>query len=64
MGNLNDFFFSFFSLSSEDRITILKNLYDKRMKLTQVSKKLNFTVTKVSGHLQRLSDTKLNHKRF
>ena len=64
MGNLNDFFFSFFSLSSEDRITILKNLYDKRMKLTQVSKKLDFTVTEVSGHLQRLSDTKLNHKRF
>ena len=40
-------------------MSILENLKTERMKLTQVSKKLDITVTEASRHLQRLSDAKL-----
>ena len=45
-----------FELSSNDRINILMELQGHRMKLSQLSRKLDLTVTEASRHLQRLSE--------
>ena len=51
-----------FELSSLDRMNIMKTLLETRLKLSQVSKNLDMTVTEASRHLQRLSDIQLLDK--
>lgn len=48
-----------FELSSMDRLRILNSLQEINLKLSQVSKELDMTVTEASRHLQRLSDIQL-----
>lgn len=48
-----------FELSNEDRLQILMGLKSKSMKLSQVSKKLDYTVQETSRNLNRLVDSKL-----
>ena len=59
MEDLCDLLFEF---SSPERMRIMKSLLAERLKLTQVSKKLDMTVTEASRHLQRLSDIQLIEK--
>jgi len=48
-----------FELSNSERMMIITLLKDERLKLSNVSKKQNITVTETSRHLQRLSDLEL-----
>ena len=48
-----------FELSNEDRLRILIELKEKPIKLSQISKILDFTVQETSRNLTRLSDAKL-----
>ncbi len=48
-----------FELSSAERINILLELRKNVLKMSQVSRKLNMTVTETDRHLQRLSETTL-----
>jgi len=59
MEDLCDLLFEF---SSTERMKILKSLLEERLKLSQVSKNLDITVTEASRHLQRLSDMELIDK--
>jgi predicted transcriptional regulator len=59
MKDLCDLLFEF---SSTDRIKIMNRLIEKRLKLSQVSKNLDMTVTEASRHLQRLSEVQLLDK--
>ncbi|UCD45075.1 MAG: hypothetical protein JSV27_00785, partial [Candidatus Bathyarchaeota archaeon] len=51
-----------FELSSNERMNIMLNLLEERLKLSHVSRKLDMTVTEASRHLQRLSDIQLIEK--
>jgi len=51
-----------FELSSDERMTILKNLLKERLKLSHIAKKQDITATEASRHLQRLSDARLIQK--
>jgi predicted transcriptional regulator len=51
-----------FEFSSAERMNIMQSLLKKRLKLSQVSKNLDMTVTEASRHLQRLSDIQLIEK--
>lgn len=51
-----------FEFSSTERMRIMQSLIDERLKLSQVSKNLEMTVTEASRHLQRLSDLQLIEK--
>jgi predicted transcriptional regulator len=51
-----------FELSSAERINIMLELQRKEMKLSQLSRHLNLTVTETSRHLQRLTQAKLVQK--
>lgn len=51
-----------FELSSAERINIMLELQRNRLKLTQVSRRLDLTVTEASRHLQRLSEAGLIRK--
>lgn len=51
-----------FELSSSERINIMLEIQQKRLKLSNVSKKLDMTVTETSRHLQRLSEARLIEK--
>ncbi len=51
-----------FELSSAERMNILLELQKDRLKLSQLSRKLELTVTEASRHLQRLSEAKLVQK--
>lgn len=51
-----------FELSSAERINIMLTLGGERLKLSQVSQRLDMTVTEASRHLQRLSDVQLIHR--
>jgi predicted transcriptional regulator len=59
MEDLCDLLFEF---SSIDRMNIMKTLLEERLKLSQVSKNLDMTVTEASRHLQRMSDIQLLDK--
>jgi predicted transcriptional regulator len=59
MEDLCDLLFEF---SSTERMKIMKSLIDERLKLSQVSKNLDMTVTEASRHLQRLSDVQMLEK--
>ena len=59
MDDLCDVLFEF---SSTERMRIMKSLLDERLKLSQVSKNLDMTVSEASRHLQRLSDIQLIEK--
>ena len=48
-----------FELSNEDRLNILLTLREQTMRLSHVSKKLDFTVQETSRNTQRLSDAGL-----
>jgi predicted transcriptional regulator len=48
-----------FELSSAERMNIMLEFQSHRMKLSDISRKLDFTVTEASRHLQRLGDAKL-----
>jgi|Deesub1362A_J573_1020465.scaffolds.fasta_scaffold00137_39 DNA-binding transcriptional ArsR family regulator len=48
---------SFYALSSENRIKILKTLKSKRMTLSELSRELNLSKTCVKEHLDVLIDT-------
>jgi predicted transcriptional regulator len=48
-----------FELSSAERINILLEFQNQRMKLSNISRKLSLTVTETSRHLQRLAEAKL-----
>ncbi len=48
-----------FELSSPERITTLRELQENRLKLTQLARKLNLTLTEASRHLQRLTEADL-----
>jgi predicted transcriptional regulator len=52
----------FFELSSAERISIMLELKKKSLKLSQVSRKMDLTVTESSRHLQRLREAKLIQK--
>jgi len=56
MGDLSNLLFE---LSSDERLTILKNLQKEKLKLSQVSQIQDITAPEASRHLQRLSDAKL-----
>ena len=56
MGDLSNLLFE---LSSDERLTILKNLQKEKLKLSQVSQIQDMTAPEASQHLQRLSDAKL-----
>jgi predicted transcriptional regulator len=51
-----------FELSSSERMNVMLELQRQRLKLSQVSKKLDMTVTEASRHLQRLCDSMLVRK--
>lgn len=51
-----------FELSSTERMNILLELQSRKMKLSNISRKLDLTVTEASRHLQRLDDAKLVSK--
>jgi len=51
-----------FEFSSPERMNIMQSLLEERLKLSQVSKNLDMTVTEASRHLQRLSDLQLIEK--
>ena len=51
-----------FEFSSQERMNIMQSLLEERLKLSQVSKNLDMTVTEASRHLQRLSDIQLIEK--
>ena len=48
-----------FELSHEDRVIILKELNERKMKLTQLSNRLDLTVQEVHRQLARLAEEKL-----
>ncbi len=48
-----------FELAGEDRLTILFELKSKPLRLTDLSKKLNFTVQETSRNISRLTESKL-----
>ena len=48
-----------FELSNEDRLVILLQLKQNSMKISHISKKLNFTVQETSRNISRLSETNL-----
>ena len=51
-----------FELSSSERMNIMQSLLQESLKLSQVSQKLDMTVTEASRHLQRLSNIQLVSK--
>ncbi len=51
-----------FELSNAERINILLEFQSRRMKLSNISRKLDLTVTETSRHLQRLGDARLVSK--
>jgi predicted transcriptional regulator len=51
-----------FELSSPERIKLMFELQKNPLKLSQISRKMGFTATEVSRHLQRLRETKLIQK--
>ena len=51
-----------FELSSPERISIMSKLEKDECKLSQLSRKLQLTVTETSRHLQRLNEAKLIQK--
>lgn len=51
-----------FELSSSTRMDILKEIQKQRMKLSQISRKRDMTVTETFRQLQRLSEAKLTQK--
>lgn len=51
-----------FELSSSERMNIMLELKRHRLRLSQISRKLDLTVTEASRHLQRLSETRLIQK--
>ena len=51
-----------FELSSAERINIMLELQKNNLRLSQLSKKLDLTVTEASRHLQRLNEAKLIQK--
>ncbi len=48
-----------FELASAERINILLEFQNRNMKLSDISRKLDMTVTETSRHLQRLGEAKL-----
>ncbi len=56
---MGDFSSLLFEFSSVDRLNILKLLRKKSMKLSHISKKLDFTVQETSRNISRLSNAKL-----
>ncbi len=51
-----------FELSSVERIKIMLELQKRKLKLSQVSRKLDSTITEASRHLERLGQAKLIQK--
>ena len=51
-----------FELSSKERINIILELQKNGLKLSQISRKLDLTVTEASRHLQRLNEIMLIQK--
>lgn len=51
-----------FELSNIERMRIISLLKDERMKISNVAKRLNITVTEASRHLQRLSEAQIVQK--
>lgn len=56
---MSDYSSLLFEFSSVDRLDILKLLRKKSMKLSHISKKLDFTVQETSRNISRLSDAEL-----
>ncbi len=48
----------FFELASEDRLAILRELCDSKLKMQDLARKLDLTATETSRQLQRLSQAK------
>jgi len=59
MGDLSSLLFE---LSSDERMTILKNLHKEELKLSHIAKRQDITVPEASRHLQRLSEAQLIQK--
>ena len=51
-----------FELSSNERMNVLLELQQQRLKLSHISEKLDMTITEASRHLQRLSEARLIQK--
>jgi predicted transcriptional regulator len=51
-----------FELSSSDRLTLLSEIKNERLRLTQLAQKLSATVQETSRHLERLTNAKLVEK--
>ena len=56
MGDLSSLLFE---LSSDERMTILKNLQKEGLKLSHIAKRQDITIPEAARHLQRLCDTKM-----
>jgi predicted transcriptional regulator len=52
----------FYELASEDRLAILRELCDSKLKMQDVARKLDLTATEASRQLQRMSQAKLVEK--
>ena len=62
MGTVEKMHKLLFELSSAERIKIMLELQKGKLKLSNLSRKLDLTVTEASRHLQRLSEAKLIQK--
>jgi len=51
-----------FELSSNERMNVLSHIQRKKLKLSQISKELDMTVTETSRHLERLNKARLIQK--
>src|SRR3990170_662939 len=51
-----------FELSSSERMNIMLEIQEQRLKMSHISKKLDMTVTETSRHLQRLGEARLIEK--
>ncbi len=49
----------FYELASEDRLAILRELVNSRLKMQEIARKLDLTATEASRQLQRMSQAKL-----
>jgi predicted transcriptional regulator len=59
MGDLSSLLFE---LSSDERMTILKNLQKEEHKLSHIAKRQDITIPEAARHLQRLSEAQLIQK--
>jgi len=51
-----------FELSSDERMTILENLHEEELNLSNIAKRQDITITEAARHLQRLTEAQIIEK--